>query len=212
MSFVITTPPTPMTTPHPLAAVNYYVTINQLSARNAPEAKEEIVAYPQVPFGDMLVPLIPYAPVFLFVLLFTVAFGMQVVNKIRRARHMMVAILIAFFAASIPTVLNYVQQGTRQEARAGPEEVPRQVRVAPQSPGSVVISWETDAPRVGVVRFGKKPLTNASGRVYIGNDQMSVRMHSVQIDTLTKKQPYQFEIMSGNTWYDNNGKYIEFTY
>jgi len=192
-------------------AVNYFITINELTAHNTASAHEEVVQLSPSPLVRTLTPLLPYTPFVLFALLFVIAFGILVVNRAKSLKNITIALFLALISASIPTVLTYIGQGSRQEVKAGPEEVPRNIRVAPVNSTSVRISWETDAARVGVVRIGKTPYTSQTARVYIADNQESVRVHSVEIDKLVQKASYEFEIMSGTTWYDNGGKYIQFT-
>lgn len=190
--------------------VNYFLTIKQLTAHNTASAREQVGAPSPSPLASTLMPFVPYAPFVLSALLFIVAFGILVVNRAKNLKNITIAILIAFISASIPTMISYVGQGSRQTANAGPEEIPRNVKVVPVSPTSVLISWNTDAARVGAVRFSTSPLTSQSARLYLADNQEAVRIHSVQIDSLAS-QSYEFEILSGTTWYDNGGKYLQFT-
>lgn len=192
-------------------AVNYFLTIKQLTVHNTAPAHEETVRPSSLPLATTLEPFVPYAPFVLSALLFVAAFAILVVNRAKSLKNITIAILIAFMSASIPTVISYVGQGSRQTANAGPEEIPRNVRVATVSPTSVLISWNTDAARVGAVRFGKVPLTTQTARIYVADNQESANKHTVEIDLPENKQSYEFEILSGATWYDNGGKYIRFT-
>ena len=192
-------------------AVNYFVTINELTAHNIASVHEEVTVASPSPIASTFAPFIPYTPFVLFALLFMVAFGILVVNRVRNLKNVTTALMLALMVASIPTVLTYIAQGSRQTAKAGPQEVPRNVRVAPASPASVRISWETDAARVGVVRLSKMPFILQTARLYIADDQKSVSVHSIEINSLVRQQSYEFEILSGTTWYDNKGTYIQFT-
>jgi hypothetical protein len=202
-----------MTTAQPARiAVKYFVQIQELTAHNTVSASENVVSAPrQSSLVSMVEPYAMYAPFVLSGLLFIIAFGMFFMNRVHNWKNVMTAFILALMIAGIPTILTYVGQGSRQNVTAGPEEIPRNVQVTPASPTSVSISWETDAARVGVVRLSKTPFTLQTARVYIADNQASVRTHSVKIDRLIKKESYEFEIMSGTTWYDNNGAYIRFT-
>jgi hypothetical protein len=202
--------PIPTQAPGAIAA-NYFVTISELSAHNTASAHDTVIEAPPSTITDTLAPFLPYTPFILFALLFVIVFGIFIINRVRNLKNVMAAFMVAFMLASIPTLLTYIAHGSRQEVKAGPEEVPRNVRVAPASPTSVLISWETDAARLGVVRFGTAPFTLQATRVYIADNQKSVRTHSVEIDKLVKKETYEFEILSGTRWYDNAGSYIRFT-
>lgn len=192
-------------------AVNYFITVGELTARNTVSAHEEVVQYSPSSIADTLLPFIPYAPFVLSGLLFIIAFGMFFMERVHNWKNVMTAVIVALMVAGIPAILTYVGQGSRQTANAGPEEIPRNVSVAPVSPTSVLISWNTDAARIGAVRFGKTPLTSQNARIYIADNQESASKHTVEINFLEKKQSYEFEILSGATWYDNGSKYIRFT-
>lgn len=202
-----------MTTTQPARiAVKYFVQIQELTAHNTVSASENVVETPrQSSWVTMVEPYAMYAPFVLSGLLFIIAFGMFFMNRVHNWKNVMTAFILALMIAGIPTILTYVGQGSRQTVKAGPEEVPRNVRVAPASPTSVRISWETDAARIGVVRLSKTPFSSQTARVYIADNQTSVRAHSVEIDRLVKHESYEFEILSGTTWYDNGGNYIQFT-
>lgn len=193
-------------------ALNYLVSINQLSARNAPVTQEEIAVAKQLPFLEIFSPYIIYAPFVLFVILFAGAFMFQMQNRMKNLKNISMAIVIAVFAASIPTMLTMTQTGVHQAAKAGPEEVPREVIVQKIPDGGIIITWNTDAIKFGSVKISKIPAVNTAPFVYVGDNQVPVKNHTVKIPTLTQNQAYEVEILSGNTWYDNAGKPIEFVY
>ena len=198
-------------TPAPQVAVNYFVAINQLSARSTNTSQEQIIQPTPSPLTNILMPMLPYAPLVLFILLFVAAFGLLVVTRVKNLKNMTTALVLALITASIPTVITYIGQGSRQTALAGPDEIPREVRVSPDSVAYAVISWHTDAKHTGVVRMGPAPLNVQTARIYIANDRTEVTDHSIRIGGLVKGKTYEFEILSGTTWYDNGGKYIQFT-
>jgi hypothetical protein len=208
----VTPKPSAKPTSMPLAAANYFVTVNQLSARNAPQTSEELAQTKTVVSTSSLAPYMPFASLALFILLFVAAFGIQVTNGVRNARHVITAFTIALFAASIPLILSYIQLGTGQTVRAGPEEIPRNVRVIQLSKNSSRISWNTDAPRIGVVRIGEVPMTEINSRIVVANERQSVQEHIVDVPGLMDGHRYEFEILSGHTWYDNNGRFIQFLF
>lgn len=191
-------------------ATNYFVTVQELTAHNTASAKETVAPTP-TQLETTLTPLLPYAPLVLFTLLFVVAFGLLVINRVKTLKNIGTALLLALVTASIPAIISYVGTGTRQTTNAGPDEIPREVRVRADTPTFVVISWHTDAKHTGVVRFGVAPLTTSTARVYIANDQTEVSDHSIRIGGLKPGKTYEFEILSGTTWYDNSGVPIKFT-
>lgn len=193
-------------------ALNYLVTINQLSAHNAPNIVEEQVQVLPMPVSKMVSPILPYTPYILFIVLFVAAFSLQVMNVMRSSKNMIVTILLALFAASIPTALNYIENGSRQNVNASPEETPRMIQVQGAGPNSIRISWTTDAEKLSIVKMAKKPLTETNGYIYMGQGSTHVKQHSVTIEKLARNQAYQMEILSGSSWYDNAGVPVEFVF
>lgn len=202
-----------MTTAQPAqVATNYFVQIQALTAHNTVSASERVVSAPQQSsFVGMLQPYAMYAPFVISGLLFVIAFGMFFINRIHNWKNITTAFVLALMIAGIPAVLTYVGQGSRQAVKAGPEEIPRNVQVMPAGTTSVLISWQTDAARIGAVQLGKAPLSPVSSRLYLADNRQAVRVHSVQINALERGASYEFELLSGATWYDNGGKYIRFT-
>lgn len=193
-------------------AVKYFASVAELSAKTEGNTQTQTIQSQSPQLFDAFDEYLPIAPFVIFGLLFVIAFGIQVANRVKIARSIVTAMTIALFAASIPATLTYLQQGSRQAVNAGPEEVPRNVLVSPGSSDSIVVSWETDAQAIGLVRLGKIPLTADTGRAYLAKDQQKTRTHTVEIKGMVNNQSYEFEIFSGNTWYDNNGAYITFTF
>lgn len=211
-SFGSITTPAPAKTSVAVAA-NYFVSIHELSARTTASAHEEVVVTPTPsPAISTLAPFFPYTPFILFAVLFAAAFVMLVVTRAKSLKNVTTALLFALMTAGIPSVLSYIGTGSRQAVKAGPDEIPREVRVTPNTPSFVTISWKTDAKHTGVIRFGVAPLSSKTARVYIANDQTKVKDHSIRIGGLSKGKTYEFEILSGTTWYDNDGSLIQFTY
>jgi len=197
-----------------VTASNYFVAINELTAHNT-AVTNEVTIQPaqQSPFFHSLEPFFPYAPFVLVALLFVIAFGIQVINRARNLRNVTTAFVLALLVASIPMVLNYVGQGSRQTANAGPDETPRQVRVQPNTSTSVLISWTTDAKHIGVVKLGPVPFSDKTAFVYLAkNHTEETQTHVIRINGLKRGLTYEFEILSGTTWYDNAGNYIQFTF
>lgn len=202
-----------MTTAQPAqVATNYFVQIQALTAHNTVSASERVVGAPrQSSLVSMVEPYAMYAPFVISGLLFVIAFGMFFMDRVHNWKNIITAFVVALMIAGIPTVLTYVGQGSRQAVKAGPEETPRNVRVIPAGTTSVLISWQTDAARIGAVQMGKAPLTSTSSRLYLADNQKPVQVHSVQINSLERGASYEFELLSGATWYDNGGSFIRFT-
>ncbi len=193
-------------------AVNYLVSVNQLSAQIAPNAIEEQIQVLPKPFSDIISPFLPYTPFLLFIILFIAAFSMQVMSAVKNSKNLIVTILLSLFAASIPTALSYIENGSRQNVNASPETTPRMVQVQPVGTNGVQISWTTDADTLSIVKFAKRPLTESNGYIHMAKNSTKEKIHSVTIEKLMKNQMYQFEILSGSSWYNNSGAPVEFVF
>jgi len=202
----------PTAEPQALAATTYFVAINQLSAHNAPETAAETAASQPSAFETWVGPYLPYAPYALSAFLFLVVFSFMIMSKVKSIGNIISALLLAIMAGGIPSILTYVQQGSRQSVNAGPEEVPREVRVQKNSPDSIQVTWHTDANEIGVVKLSPSPFADQTARVYVADNQQSIQSHDAVVSGLKNNGSYEFEILSGHTWYDNGGKYIDFTF
>lgn len=195
-----------------LSMVNYLVSVEQLSNRNVPTQDANTTQVLQSPFFGFLAPYVIYAPVALFTLLFACAFGLQLISKVRQAKNILAIFFISLMAAGIPSVLTYVQNGGGQEAKAGPQEAPKVVRVSQSGVDSVKITWNTGAVTIGAIRLSLAPYVLAKASVYIADNGSMTQDHSVIIPHLSQGKEYEFEVLSKGEWYDDNGKYIKFTF
>jgi len=103
--------------------------------------------------------------------------------------------------------------GTQQGAvNAGPDEIPRNIKVQAISLHEALILWDTDAIKIGAVRISPVPFTAANARTVVGNLGGKTTTHTVAVTNLTIGKKYEFEILSGARWYDNNGVRPIFTF
>ena len=199
--------------PVPLA-VNHFVTIEQLTIRNAQASG--MVQIPPTPkpsyVATLLSPYMLYLPILLFLLLFCTAFIIQVTNKVRTSKHILISIVIALFAASIPSALTYLAEGSSQRAKAGPREVPRNVRIDYKSPQAATVLWYTDTPVYGGVRYSLIPFSETKSYFITSDSGKKTLSHSVDLKNLILGKTYELEVLSGGNWYTNNGTYIRFQF
>jgi len=188
---------------------NYYLTVHALTPKVAPQT-EARASDRSMPAPGISAPWLLFVPFLVFFAVFIAVFGMQVANKTWNMRRTVTALVLALFAAAIPYVLTSVREGTGFQSKAGPDEVPRNVRVAPLSTSSVLVVWETDADKVGAVRYGLPPLSAQGSTVVIGDVGKKVTRHTVKLDNLKPRAAYDFEIFSGTIWYSDNGKPLTF--
>jgi len=189
---------------------NYYFTVYALTPKEATSDQQQEQIEAQVLQESPLLPsLMVYAPFLLFFALFIGAFGIQVVNKAWTLKRTMIALVIALFAASIPFALSTMQQGSLYQAKAGPDEVPRNVRIQQLSRTNTLVTWDTEADKIGAVRVGLAPLTDQTGKIVIGDLGKQVKVHTVHLEDLKLGSDYELEIFSGTTWYTDNGKVMK---
>ncbi len=193
-------------------AVNYLLTINQLSARNAPVTREETKETKQLStFGEYSQYAV-YVPFILSGLIFLGIFIFQMIQRVKNLKNISVALVIAMFAASIPTVLSMMQSNVQQSVKASPEEIPKELRVKSIPTDSAIISWTTGAVVMGSVRIREFTNEKTQPRVFVGDRQIAVSNHSVTVTGLKQNHQYELEILSGRIWYDDGGKLIQFIY
>lgn len=192
-------------------AENYLLTVQSLTPKPVEAAAEQNPPeFEDNTLTSMFSPYSTYAPVILFFLMFVSAFGVLIIYRIRNWKATFTALVIAGFAASIPLVLSSMEQGARQEAHAGPDEVPRHIRIIQRTKDSAVVFWETDAVQYGAVRAGPAPLTEESSTVYISDMGSKVQNHAVTIPKLERGKTYEIEIFSGTHWYENESQPLQF--
>lgn len=189
----------------------YLVKVDQLSAKVEAGSMATTIETKQ-PVVPWLAGLTPYAPILVSGFLFIAAFGIMLVGKIRDAKNVSAALLVALFAASIPQVLNATMFGTRQSAHAGPQEQPRNVRVVSVSGSEATVSWETQKETLGAVRYGVAPFDGVTAKTAVEATRRPVLSHEVTLVRLERGKSYELEILSGNVWYDNGGSPMRFVF
>ncbi len=85
---------------------------------------------------------------------------------------------------------------------AAPESTPKDVRITNVTDTSFSVSWITDKPTTGFVKWGE---TSNLGSTAQGDVSKGSITHSVTIKGLQKSKPYYFTINSGGQDYKNNG-------
>lgn len=166
---------------------------------------------PKTPIDAFIAPMMVYAPIVVFFVVFITAFLVQIVSRIWSWRQAITAAVIAFFFASIPLVLPSIREGTRFESHAGPEEIPREIRIERRLVSSVSVAWRTDASQRGAVRVYEAVERNTS-RTIIANAGKTATEHQAIISDLKVGKKYEIEILSGKTWYNDNGTRLSFSF
>jgi len=145
----------------------------------------------------------------IFIFLLSGAIIIQAVNKVLDYKRTIMTLIVCLMVISVPLLMRNALYSTFQ-LRAGPQEAPRNIELKQNSPSSIKVSWETQEPRTGAVRVGKAPLNLDQSRVTIGDQGKLTKLHSLEIDRLEAGFEYEAELLSGKTWYDDNGKPLKF--
>ncbi len=117
-----------------------------------------------------------------------------------------ILILIGGLIAGV--VLVGRQQGT--ETKAGPTESPKNVRISNRGTNTFSISWTTDTPVTGFVKYSENPtkIVSPAGDVrdQISGSAQSYTNHHVNVTNLKADTTYYFVIGSGPMTYNDDGK------
>lgn len=191
---------------------NHLAQIDQLSERIETTAQTQTVPPQETVPTSVLSPYVAYLPLVLFLLLFITAFGMLVMNKVHSAKNVAVGLVIALFAACIPTTISFLHQSGGQITKAGPNETPRQVIITSKDKESAIVTWTTVATVYGGVRYSMAPFAVSRATYRVSDNAQATTTHAVVLPNLTKGTAYELEIQSGTGWYDNNGTYVRFIF
>ena len=133
----------------------------------------------------------------------------------------------SFMNRKIPTVLGLViliaglivgvilvNSRTSLQTKAGPTESPKNIKITNKGSNSISISWTTDVPMTGYLRYSEDPvkITSPAGDVrdQISGTSQSYTSHYVNITGLNPNKQYYFNIGSGSQTYNDNGKPFQF--
>lgn len=122
-------------------------------------------------------------------------------------------LLILLVAIGVGLFLVKTKTGVRVDADES--LVPKQVRVTNVSENGFSVSWITDSPAVGLVKYGIE--ANSIKQVAMDDrDQLSgeagvFAVHHVTVKSLTPATKYFFKLESGKKQFDSNGKPFEVT-
>lgn len=189
---------------------SYYAQVSALTSKEVVAATELPPGVADTPLSYLFSPLLLYASVILFFALFGVALIIQIVARMLNFKRTITTLVVAFVVASIPLTLKTALEVTSFSTRAGPDEVPRSIQITQNTPQSVTITWETQAEKIGSVRLGVAPLSEKTGRVVIADFGKKVAKHTAKFEELDSGVEYEFEILSGKEWYNDNGKPLKF--
>lgn len=189
----------------------YIRNIESLSVKGATSetAPAYITQNPQ--FALLFSPLLIYGAVILFFVIFLGGLLLQIINRTVDLKKIITTLFIALMIASTPIAVQTVFKATSLQSKAAPDEVPYNIEIKEVDAEKVEISWKIDSPRIGMIRIGTGPLTENYGQTAISNNGQKSRTHTVMVEKVKPNIAYEFEILSGSIWYNENGKPIQFT-
>jgi len=107
-----------------------------------------------------------------------------------------------------------VNSRTSLETKAGPTESPKNIKVTNRGSNTISISWTTDVPMTGYLRYSEDPakinLPAGDVRDQISGTSQSYTNHYVNITGLNPNKQYYFNIGSGSQTYNDNGRPFQF--
>jgi len=98
--------------------------------------------------------------------------------------------------------------------KAGPTAVPKDLRITNRTDSSVTISWMTDIPVTGFLKYSDNPakinMPAGDSRDQIAGSANTYQTHYIEIKGLTADKTYYFMVGSGSATYENSGKPYQF--
>jgi hypothetical protein len=190
---------------------NYCLALSSLSPKQT--NTETPVAGPSgTQLGSDVPILSVYAPFAIFFIMFIAVFGTFMVGRIRNWKMGVSAFLLACTLAATPFLLQGMERFSTSSVRAGPDEIPRNIIVMSKNTKSALITWTTDKEQTGGVKLNELRGLLKNERTFIGNSGGKTKNHTVLIDGLILGKTYEFELLSGVRWYDNNGSRATFQF
>jgi hypothetical protein len=194
------------------AGGTYYLNVYALTPKDDTHQEQKGTAGDQQLQISGITPYMIYLPFIIFFALFIAAFGIQMIQRIWSVKRTFTSLILAFVIACTPFVLTALQKGVKFESKAAPDEIPHNVRIVALSTQSVIVTWDTQAPKIGATRYGIFPVAGKVGIVVIGDNGQKVEKHTIKLESLQYGSSYYVDIYSGNRWYDNNGEQLQFTF
>lgn len=94
--------------------------------------------------------------------------------------------------------------------KAGPTSVPKNVKIVNRGSNSLTVTWISDVPVTGFVKYSDNPakLSLPAGdiRDQVAGNTTQYTTHYVEVTGLTPDKTYYFEIGSGSVMYNDSGK------
>lgn len=188
----------------------YLAAISSLTPKETVKTQSIPVGIENTPLALLFSPIIIMGSIMLFFVVFFGILFIQVKHKSFDYKKTAASLIVAFVIASIPISLKTALEVTSLQTRAGPDDIPRNISITKVSATSAVVQWETKVEKLGTIKYGAQPLVSNQSEIVIANDGRATTMHRVILKNLVPGRKYELEILSGKSWYDDDGQPIQF--
>lgn len=193
-----------------IALGGYYGSIVELTPKNY--STETKAFEPQDSgYGWLYSPYLYYVVGIAFVVFLAGAIIIQALHKLLDLKRLIGTFVLALFISSIPLAMRTSLEATRYVIKAAPDDLPRQIEIEQVAQTVVNVRWKTQDKKLGSIRISEAPFSESTSWLVIANAGIPMTSHEVHIEGLHKQKTYEFEILSGKTWYNHNGQPIRLT-
>lgn len=131
------------------------------------------------------------------------------ITKVRNVNTILTLMFIAFMTSTIPYGTRIIQQQTHLESQAGPELTPKNLIIDNVTRTGFTIMWDTDNPNLGALRLKSSLDPTEIPKIASEPDGPPLNKHVITVNNLKSNTLYYVDILSGSTWYNNNGRSLE---
>lgn len=189
-------------------AGNYFTALSAASIGSS-TTNPKAETTPVITESMLASPYFMYGAIGIFFAVFLGGILYQIIYRVFDWKRSFTALMLAFTLASLPFGLKLVLSQQTLQSRAGPDEVPREVRIEQTKPGTIHISWQTVAARSGSIRYSRAPFVLEKSTVAIAAGGKAGTSHEIILTNLPAGA-YEMEILSGNMWYRNGEQLLQF--
>ena len=156
-------------------------------------------------FSSDLSNLFVVGTVILVLSIFVIIIGPKVFGKAFGILSIIGILAVIGVGISIPQVIEFFQQPTRTSTQAKSGFTPQQVNFIRTFSTEFTITWQTQSPVIGAIRYGRNPDQLDSAAAELDPSQ-NKSTHLVRVIDLKPGTTYYVEIISGGENFDNQGQ------
>lgn len=139
--------------------------------------------------------------VFIFSAVLLVGMVILLVTRTNNLNKTLIVISIAFLTSIIPLGLRSLNRETQVTSQAASVNTPHSLIIDQVTQDGFNLSWQTDTPSVGTIRLKARDEPPALKRILTEDSNIEIKTHFIGILGLMPGTVYEFEILSGDTWY-----------